>query len=377
MRNALNKQNALYFRSEKIRIENMSKRKKVLYISNIEVPYRVKFFNLLAMYCDLTVIYERVGSDNRDRMWSSSVKKDYKAVVLKGLKSGKENALSIEILKYVTKDYDEIIVGCINSKIQVIATLVMKILGIKYIVNLDGETFALGKSFKSIIKRCVLRGAKKYLVAGEKSAENLRKIVGSTSVYVYYFSSLYALETQRKRETTTEKTGVALVVGQYYSYKGLDVALKVAKRIPQRKFIFVGMGLRTDDFVSENNVADNGNVRVIPFLQKDELEELYKKSDFLVLPSRKECWGLVINEAAAFGLPVVSTWGSGAAVEFLSDEYPQLLAQPGNEDSLYQCIQWLECSNKNEIIGEYLNKKGTQYSIEKCVEVHKTALGII
>ena len=40
--------------------DNMiSERKKVLYISNIQVPYRVRFFNLLAEKCDLTVLYER------------------------------------------------------------------------------------------------------------------------------------------------------------------------------------------------------------------------------------------------------------------------------------------------------------------------------
>jgi len=55
-----------------------------------------------------------------------------------------------------------------------------------------------------------------------------------------------------------------------------------------------------------------------------ELEEEYKTCAMLVLPTRQECWGLVINEAASFGMPIVSTWGSGAAVEFLSKDKKNL-----------------------------------------------------
>ena len=43
--------------------DNMDKHKKILYISNIEVPYRVSFFNEFAKHCDLTVLYERKKSD--------------------------------------------------------------------------------------------------------------------------------------------------------------------------------------------------------------------------------------------------------------------------------------------------------------------------
>lgn len=51
--------------------------KKVLYLTNIEVPYRVRFFNELARFCDLTVVYERRFSDGRDRTWMESECKNY------------------------------------------------------------------------------------------------------------------------------------------------------------------------------------------------------------------------------------------------------------------------------------------------------------
>ena len=58
-------------------------------------------------------------------------------------------------------------------------------------------------------------------------------------------------------------------------------------------------------------------MKVIPYLDKNdpvqyhELEQLYLKSDFLLLPTRNECFGLVFCEANAFGLPVITTRTGG------------------------------------------------------------------
>lgn len=55
------------------------------------------------------------------------------------------------------------------------------------------------------------------------------------------------------------------------------------------------------------------NIRVIPFLDKndlqqnEELQQLFLKSDFLLLPSRTEAYGVVFCEANAYGLPVITT----------------------------------------------------------------------
>lgn len=56
---------------------------------------------------------------------------------------------------------------------------------------------------------------------------------------------------------------------------------------------------------------------VIPFLDKNdkeqnkELRDLFLKSDFLLLPSRTEAYGVVFCEANAFGLPAITTETGG------------------------------------------------------------------
>lgn len=60
-------------------------------------------------------------------------------------------------------------------------------------------------------------------------------------------------------------------------------------------------------------------LRVIPFLnkrdpqQRQALEALYLNSDFLLLPTRSDCAPMVFCEAAAFGLPVLTTDTGGVS----------------------------------------------------------------
>lgn len=343
--------------------------KKVLYLTNIETPYRVRFFNELAKFCDLTVLYETQGTEDRDQIWAKSVKMQHRAKFLR-----RRSVLFSGIMKEICSGYDSIIVGCYNSPVQMMAMILMRLLRIPFIINLDGEPFIEGNSLKNRIKRIFLSGAEKYLVAGEKAAQSLAPVAGNKTVIPYYFSSLSEQELQERCRVSKccKRNNTILVVAQYLHVKGLDVVLETARMDQSLYYKLVGMGKRTELFVRENDIPPN--VEVIPFLQKEELEKEYLSCAMLVLPSRQECWGLVINEAASFGMPIVSTWGSGAALEFLADEYPHNLAQPGNAESLYKCIR--ECV-KSMHLGDYSNyllTKSRNYSIEKSAYLHACAL---
>lgn len=344
--------------------------KKVLYITVKTVPYKTKLFNALSEHVDLTVAYESEDIGDRNSQWSNSERLNHKHVFL----SQKESSLSFflvsyQLIKYILKGWDEIIVGCFNLKPDIIAILFMKLFHINYILNLDGETFFEGNGIKQKIKRFLVKGATSYLIAGEKSAIRLKNVVGESAVILpYYFSSLCDREIANNSNVTYERKNYILVVGQYFDYKGLDIALMCAKMDPSIKYKFVGMGKRTGLFVRENGPIPE-NVEIVPFLQKEELSKEYQHCRILLLPSRQECWGLVVNEAASFGTPIVSTWGSGAAIEMLSDYYPQYLAIPGNPMSLLKCLRTcLQTSQKDYC--EFLKIKSKKYTIENMVKAH-------
>lgn len=344
---------------------------RVLYLTNIEVPYRVRFFNELAKHCDLTVLYERGASSNRDSAWAGSEKRAFRAQFLRGISVGNENAFSLGIFKWIFGGYDAIVVGCFNSPVQLLAILMMRLFRRPFFINSDGEAFLSGSGLKAKLKRFLLSGAKGYFAAGEQSAKTMSEAL-KREVTPYYFSSLSDGEVECNAQKTCKRENVLLVVGQYFDYKGMDVALAAAKKDPSIRYRFVGMGKRTEQFLAEQLPQPLANVEVVPFLQKQELERAYQTCAAVVLPSRQECWGLVINEAASFGTPIVSTWGSGAAVEFLGEAYPQLLAQPGDPEDLYAKIRTFRAMDGEErtAYSRYLLQKSKAYSIEKGVAAH-------
>lgn len=85
-------------------------------------------------------------------------------------------------------------------------------------------------------------------------------------------------------------------------------------------------------------------VHLLGPLTGDELEEEWRRADLLVLPSHVETFGMVVTEALARGLPVLSTTGSavGLALGTTASGPPGVLVPPGDVDALAEALQdWL------------------------------------
>lgn len=106
-----------------------------------------------------------------------------------------------------------------------------------------------------------------------------------------------------------------LFIGVKWERKGGDIAfetlLELEKMGIQAELTVVGC-------VPPKQYAHRA-MKVIPFLNKNDeiqrkaLEQLYLTSDFLLFPTRNECYGIVACEANAFGLPVLAADTGGVA----------------------------------------------------------------
>jgi glycosyltransferase involved in cell wall biosynthesis len=81
------------------------------------------------------------------------------------------------------------------------------------------------------------------------------------------------------------------------------------------------MGIKcTLTIVGSNPILENSEgILVIPYLDKEKeedtqlLDRLYRTNDLLLLPTRADCTPVVFSEAAAFGLPVITTDTGGTS----------------------------------------------------------------
>jgi glycosyltransferase involved in cell wall biosynthesis len=75
-------------------------------------------------------------------------------------------------------------------------------------------------------------------------------------------------------------------------------------------------------------------MHVVEFQSYDRLPAYYALAGALVLASRRETWGLVINEAMACGLPVIVSDACGAAADLVQDGANGFVFEPGDSRSL-------------------------------------------
>src|SRR4029079_1075716 len=79
------------------------------------------------------------------------------------------------------------------------------------------------------------------------------------------------------------------------------------------------------------------------------LSAIYRGSDVLVLPSQYEPWALVINEAAAAGMAIVSSGVVGASAELVRDGVNGRLFPPDDLEALTECL--LDVTGPDRITG--------------------------
>ena len=113
-----------------------------------------------------------------------------------------------------------------------------------------------------------------------------------------------------------------------------------------------------------------GTVVVKPTVSRDELFEIYGKASVLVLPSLCEGFALVILEAMAHGLPVITTPNSGCG-SFVEDSVNGWIVPVQDAKTLGQRISW--CLDNSECLaemGEASREKASAWTWDDYSERH-------
>lgn len=358
---------------------------KVLFLTNIPSPYRVEFFNQFGTKCELTVLYQKERSAERDEKWVGDSRNTYRSVFLNGISTGVDHALSFEVLKYLKKDqYDFIFICGLASPTEMLALTWCKLRGIPYYFESDGGVPKSGVGFKERIKRFNLQGAKGYFSTGEMHDKYYRAYgVTDEKIIHYPFSSVVdcdiidaPLLPEEKRRLRIDNgfssETMVITVGQFIPRKGIDVLLKAwDKSDPNSMLIIVG-GEPTTEYLALTDEISSDKVRFVPFMSKNELKEYYRMADLFVFPTREDIWGLVVNEAAAMGLPIVSTDRAGAAIELIQDGRNGYIVAGENVDALRAGIEkYMNLSDEEKMaMANASLETARQFTIEKMVERH-------
>lgn len=358
--------------------------KRILFLTNIPSPYRVKFFDALGKTVDVTVLYFDRGEDHSGRAadWYIQGEGGFHPVQLtKRVASvGGEN-LCLDVIDWLKKPFDAIVVCGYSSPTAMLAAAYMRLHKIPFYMEVDGGLIRGDSALKYRIKRSMVSSASGWISSGKYTTEYLMHYGAQKGkIFEYPFSSLEEADILTETVSREEKLAIrqalgisegkmVLSIGQFIPRKGFDVLLKSAAKLDPDTGIYIVGGEPTPEYLELAEKLELQNVHFVGFLKKEELVRYYKAADLFVLPTREDIWGLVINEAMAYGLPVITTDKCVAGLELIEDGVNGYIVSVEDDAALAEKIQAV-LSADTEKMGEAALSVIRPYTIENMAKVH-------
>ncbi|GAB4243308.1 MAG: hypothetical protein OHK005_07640 [Candidatus Methylacidiphilales bacterium] len=130
-----------------------------------------------------------------------------------------------------------------------------------------------------------------------------------------------------------------LFCGQMIRRKGVDLVVAAFVQMlaegVKARLVLIGRPDREGEAVlAEVPKPCLDRIEKVGFIQPEKLPEWFAQADVFVLPSRREGWGVVVNQAAAAGLPLIVSDAVEAGQEWLKPGENGWRVEAGHMDSL-------------------------------------------
>jgi glycosyltransferase involved in cell wall biosynthesis len=307
---------------------------RVAFVTNMCPHYRVKTFETIAQSCDVKFFFY---SDGDEWYWQEKhgVRRgNFHHIYLPAFHLTRRIRIVPSLLSRLVKaDYDAY-VKCINGRFALPMTYFAARLRRKPFILWTGIWMSLDTPFHRLIfplTRWIYRNADAIVVYGE----HVKRYLYSLDILAEkIFVAAHAVDnseynrpiTVAEKATLKEKLNLSneraiLYLGRLEAMKGVNYLIEAFSGLNCVDAILVIVGdgsLRKELVELAVRKGVREKIRFVGYASPDEARIYYAVADVFVLPSitlptGKEPWGLVVNEAMNQGVPVVATDAVGAA----------------------------------------------------------------
>lgn len=360
---------------------------KIFILTTVMAPYRIDVFNEMGKECDLVVCFEQKKDNERDNSWYKENIRNFRLIKAKGWEK------TINYVKFCTIQYlkqekpDLVIFYEYSTKTAMLLMQYCIEKKIKYLINCDGAFIDTKKNIKKYIKTHYIKNAIGCLANG-KSAKNYFLYYGAKekNIFSHNFSTLYKndilerpLKKDEKKKLRDElklcqSKRIFLCVGNYIDRKGYDLIIKAANELKEENIEFVNIGCGNKKEEYQKLIEEYGlkNIVLEGFKDKETLKKYYDSADVFLFPTKEDIWGLVVNEAMARGLPVITTDRCNAGLELIENNKNGEIIKTNSCEELVKAIRKYLTKLDDELYkqGEKSIKKIKEYTIENIAKSH-------
>ncbi|HEX5501412.1 MAG TPA: glycosyltransferase family 4 protein [Thermomicrobiales bacterium] len=318
---------------------------RVALLHNIVSPHVVPLFAELARQPGIDLCVYFFSETDANRRWRVSPEGRFRYRILPGLGvrfRGRDlftYFINPTIVPLLLRDgLDVLIAVGWDSFASQAAFFLCKLLGRPFIIW-SGSTInepSWRRTLSLPLVRLMVGGADACIAYGTRAAAYLRRL-GAPPAGVFVSLNTIDMDTfmtrvqraRSQRDVVRRELGVGddplvLYVGQLIERKGVATlieAMALARGRGERvRLCVIGYGAQEEALRRQvERLRLTEHVRFVGHVDLNDLPRYYAAADLFVLPSSEEVWGLVLNEAVAAGLPVITTDRVGAAPDIVED----------------------------------------------------------
>lgn len=179
----------------------------------------------------------------------------------------------------------------------------------------------------------------------------------------------------RRRWGVGDDTIVLLMMAQDFARKGLRQAIEALARVRDRRFALVVAGKGKIEKYQSQAAALGVADRVHFAGRTEDAPAFYAAADAFVLPTRHDPCSLVVLEALAMGLPVISTRQNGACEIMEAGRHGFILEDPADMDDLTAAMEQLcDSSMRQSMAGACLELRpalSQDHHVEQLMRIYE------
>jgi 1,2-diacylglycerol 3-alpha-glucosyltransferase len=332
--------------------------RRVVIITEIIAPYRIPVFNALAQHngIDLHVIFLS-ENDPTQRQWlvyKDEICFSYQVLPSWRRRMGRHSLLlnwgAEASLRRAAPDF--IVCGGYNYVASWQSMNWARRNRVPFSLWAESTTrdFRGGHALIEFLKMRFVRGCDAFVVPGKSAVEYLRKygvpeemiFTAPNAVDTDFFAQraeAIRRDASMHRQTLRLPDRFFLFAGRLVAEKGtfdlLDAYQALAPSVRQEMgLVFVGDGAARSALEQRAAAIDRGLIQFAGFVQRESLPAYYALADALVFPTHTDTWGLVVNEAMACGLPVISSDAAGCVADLVGSGWNGRVVSAGDVGQL-------------------------------------------
>jgi glycosyltransferase involved in cell wall biosynthesis len=281
----------------------------LVFITQLPAFYKVNLYNEITKKRKILVIF--IGNSSHERasdFVSRDFNFDYYFLSHEKFENASQVKASLSLIIIMSKiNYKKVVVSGWNLLVfWVVVFLSRRNKNCMVLESSINDSQYMG--LKGLLKKMFLRRVSRVYASGSLHVNLLKKLGFSNEVITTRGVGLINHHSVFFNENQSYERKF-LFVGRLVAIKNVLSLIELFNDLPDFDLTIIGDG----PLYSETLSRTNSNIKIIRHVENENLLKLMKDSDFLILPSLSEPWGLVVEESLSCRTPVIVSRESGAS----------------------------------------------------------------